>query len=210
MPVPVRMLIVVAGLGLLAGCTKQPTSVLDMQVSKGDWSDYRRSLEAIDARQTPEERKEFTEAMQEMKFQAMLGDHRMSTGSEINALVRAQVAGLSVRDVLVLNLTIKLGRKQEQETALIRAITKNKRLRTREGDNASAAFLQSVQASQPRQLESVRAEIAALEKRINELLPGHIAPRAPVPPADEIVPGKDLDDAPQLRQAAPPDPRKTA
>ncbi len=196
-------------LAFLAGCGRAPGPVLDLKIADGDWSDYHRSLEIIDARQTPEERREFREALQEMKYQAMLGDHRPSTPQEIGAHVRAQTAGLTVRDVLVLSCTIKLDRKREQEKALVRSITRNKRLRTREGDEASATFLQSVHASQAKDLHALRGEISALVKRINELLPGQIpTPRSPAD--DGIVPGPELDEAPRLKKTAPADRRKLA
>lgn len=195
---------------LIGGCGKAPGPVLDLKVSDGDWTAYQRSLEAIAARQTPEERKEFEQALQEMKFQAMLDDGRTSSGPEINGRVRAQIAGLTVRDVLVLNLTIKLGRKQEQEEALVRSLTKNSRLRTRDGDVASASFLQSVKDDLAKKLETLRSEIAVLEQRINELQPGHIISREPGAPTDEPVPLKDLDERPEMKKPAPTDRRKLA
>src|SRR4051812_25087508 len=85
-----------------AACTKSPQSLLDLQGSNGDWSDYHRSRDATAERQTPEERTEFGRALQEMKSQAM-SSGRVHARPAIDAAVRAQIAGLTVRDVLVLS-----------------------------------------------------------------------------------------------------------
>jgi hypothetical protein len=178
---------------LVAGCGKGPVPVLDLQVSKGDWGDYDRSLAAINERQTPAERTEFGLALQEMKFQAMAENH---TAPAVNAAVRAKIAGWTVRDVLVLSYTIKADRKYEEEKALVRSIRKNHRLRTKPGDTASANFLTSVHESQDKRLATVRAEIAALEARLDELSPTR-EKRVTVDPADDmVVPTDDLDERP--------------
>ena len=171
----------------LAGCTKAPVAVLDMRISTGDWTDYHRSLEAIDARQTPAERVEFAHALQELKFQAMAGGD--STNPKISAALRAQIAGWAVRDILVLGLTIKADRKQEELKALLRSIRKNHTLRTKPGDTESATFLASVHQNQDKQLAALRADLAAIEARLSELDPGRARPK------DE-VPLKDLDERP--------------
>lgn len=176
-PVSVALSRVLLCLGLLtAGCGKSPVPVLDLKISDGDWNDYHRSLEAIAARQTPEERVEFAKALQELKYHAMSGE-RQSPGPGVNASIREQVAGLAVRQVLATGLSIKLGRKQEEEKALVRSIVMNDRLRTKPGDDASADFLESVRSGQAKRLKSLRDEISILTKRIEELGP----PRSPQP-----------------------------
>ena len=172
---------------LVAACAKAPVALLEMRISRGDWTDYHRSLQVIDARQTPAERTEFARALQELKFQAMAaGDH---AGPQISAALRQQIAGWTVRDVLVLGLTMTVDRKREEEKALLRSIRKNHTLRTKPGDTASATFLASVHVNQDQQLATLRAEIAALESRLNELDPNH--PQRPA-----VVPLKQLDAAP--------------
>lgn len=167
---------VLAGLALvwlglaLPACSRAPEPVLDLKIAKGDWADYNRSLQAIADRQTLEERKEFEQALQELKFQSMFGDGP-SKNPVLRGDVRAQLAGLTVRDVLVLSSTIRLDRKKEQEAALIRSIGMNGRLKTRPGDDASAEVLEGVRDEQARQLDALRADIAALAKRIDELSP---------------------------------------
>lgn len=162
--------IALVGIELLAGCGKAPVAVLELKISAGDWTDYQRSLQAIADRQTPGERKEFEQALQELKFQAMHGDGP-SKNPTLRGDVRAQLAGLSVRDVLVLSGTMRLDRKKEQEAALLRSIAMNARLKTRPGDAESAGVLQGVRAEQAKQLGALRAEIAALTRRIEELSP---------------------------------------
>jgi phage host-nuclease inhibitor protein Gam len=76
-----------------------------------------------------------------------------SPGPGVNASIREQVAGLAVRQVLVTGLSIKLGRKQEEEKSLVRS-------------------------NQAKQLKALRDEISALTKRIEEL-----GPSRPRPPA---------------------------
>ncbi len=179
-----RPILVPASLGVtllcltlqLAGCGKSPVPVLDLKISDGDWTDYNRSLEAIAARQTAEERVEFAKALQELKYHAMSGEGQ-APGPGVNASVREQVAGLEVRQVLVTGLSIKLGRKQEEQKALLRSFVMNARLRTKPGDDASAEFLESVRGGQSKQLQSLHTEISALKKRLGELGP----PRSPQP-----------------------------
>ena len=210
-PVSVALSVTLLCLALLpAGCGKAPGPVLDLKISDGDWNDYNRSLEAIAERQTAAERIEFAKALQELKYHAMSGEGE-APGPGVNASVREQVAGLAVRQVLVTGLSIKLGRKQAEEKALVRSILKNKRLRTKPGDEASAAFLASTHASQARQLFQLRAEISALTSRINELQPGRIPPVAPAAPSEEldsVVAAGELDERPQLQKEARPDARR--
>lgn len=188
------------GLGLLlAACTKAPVPAVDLQISDGDWTDYHRSLEVIHDRQTREERSEFAKALQELKYQAMITEG-LSAGPKLNAAIRQQTAGLLVRDVLVLGHVIRLTRKQAEEEALRRSIAMNHRLRTKPDDEASAAFLASTHDNQARQLEVLRAEITAIESRINEL--GMPAPgRKPA-----VLNPRDLDEQPKLERgdSSPP------
>lgn len=171
MPSTIPVSVIFLGLSLLlVGCGKAPGPVLDMKISDGDWKDYTDSLQAISDRQTPEERTEFGKAIQELKYHAISGEG-LSPGPETYASLREQLAGLAVRQVLVTGLSIKLGRKQEEEKALVRSIMMNNRLRTKPGDDASADFLESVRSGQAEQLKSLRDEITALTKRIEELGP---------------------------------------
>lgn len=163
---------------LPAGCSKAPVPVLDLKVSDGDWNDYNRSLEVIAERQTPEERIEFAKALQELKYHAMSGEGQ-APGPGVNASIREQVAGLAVRQVLVTGLSIKLGRKQEEEKALVRSIMMNHRLRTKPGDEASAAHLEALRITQAKQLKALRDEISAQTKRLDELNPSRSQSRPP-------------------------------
>lgn len=178
---------------LPAGCSKNPMPVLDLKVSDGDWNDYNRSLEVIAERQTPEERIEFAKALQELKYHAMSGEGQ-APGPGVNASIREQVAGLAVRQVLVTGLSIKLGRKQEEEKALVRSIMMNRRLRTKPGDEASADFLESVRGGQAKQLKALRDEMSALTKRLDELNPARAQARPPAFKSDE------LDERPVLKK----------
>jgi hypothetical protein len=169
--VSVALIMALLSVALLsAGCAKAPGPVLDMKISDGDWKDYTDSLQAIARRQTAEERTEFAKALQELKYHAISGEG-LSPGPDIYDSLREQLAGLAVRQVLVTGLSIKLGRKQEEEKALVRSIVMNDRLRTKPGDDASADFLESVRSSQAQQLKALRDEISALTKRIEELVP---------------------------------------
>lgn len=169
-PVPVALGLALLCLTLPAGCGKAPVPVLDLKISNGDWNDYNRSLELIAERQTPEERVEFAKALQELKYHAMSGEGQ-APGPGVNASIREQVAGLAVRQVLVTGLSIRLGRKQEEQKALLRSFVMNARLRTKPGDDASAEFLESVRGGQSKQLQSLHDEISDLTKRIEELAP---------------------------------------
>lgn len=203
-PVSVALGITLLCLTLLpAGCSKAYVPVLDLKISAGDWKDYNRSLEVIAERQTPEERVEFGKALQELKYHAMSGEGE-APGPGVNASVRDQVAGLAVRQVLVTGLSIRLGRKQEQQKALLRSIMMNHRLRTKPGDEASAAFLESTHANQAKQLAGLREEISLLTRRIDELRSG------PPGSSEPIVPGDKLDEQPEFKRPPPPDKRKTA
>jgi hypothetical protein len=176
-PASVALGVTLLCLGLVtAGCGKDPVPVLDLKISDGDWNDYHRSLEIIAGRQTAEERVEFAKALQELKYHAMSGEGQ-APGPGVNASVREQIAGLAVRQVLVTGLSIKLGRKQAEEKALVRSIVMNDRLRTKPGDEDSANFLESVRSGQAKQLKSLRDEVSALTKRIEELGPPH-SPRS--------------------------------
>jgi hypothetical protein len=192
LPIPMSRFLLCLGL-LLAGCGKGPVPVLDLQVSKGDWNDYHRSLESIDGRQTAEEKAEFARALLDLKYQALMEEGR-TAGPAINAAVREQIAGVTVRDVLILGHTIRLDRKREEEKALVRSILMNHRLRTKPGDVNSASVLASTHANQDQQLTALRAEIASLEKRLGELGP------SPAKSGPAVVPMKDLDERPALQK----------
>lgn len=183
----IHALVTICSAVMLAACTKAPVAIVDMSISKGDWTDYHRSLQAIDARQSPEERTEFARALQELKFQALANDAQ--PGPETSAAIRDQIAGWTVRDVLVLGLTIKADRKHEEEKALLRSIRRNRRLRTKPGDTESATFLASVNENQDKQLAALRAEIAALESRLDFLSPKREK-------KTDIVAPEDLDERP--------------
>jgi hypothetical protein len=191
-PIPVSRILLCLGL-LLTGCGKSPVPVLDLTISKGDWNDYHRSLETIAERQTAEEKNEFARALLELKYQALVGEGR-TAGPEINAALREQIAGVTVRDVLILGHTVRLDRKREEEKALVRSMLMNHRLRTKPGDEASAAVLASTHANQDKQLATLRAEIAVMEKRLGELNPSSGKAGPPV------VPMKDLDEQPALKK----------
>lgn len=169
---------------LLAGCPQPPTDTLDLRISEGDSSDYERSLQVIADRQTAAERTEFAQALQELRYQAMTADGRRS-GTDLNAALREQIAGLAVRDVLVLGGTIRLRRKQAEDQALLRSLLMNQRLRTKPGDTDSADFLDSVRGGQSRQLQVLREEISALKRRLDELKPARDQAGAPVVPLGE-------------------------
>lgn len=189
---PVRAVRVILLALSLAGCTREPASTLDLKVSDGDWGDYQRSLAVIDQRQTREERADFARALQELKLQAMVTD-RLSAGPALNEFMRREIAGLTVREVLILGQTIVLTRKQEEEKALVRSIVMNKRLRPRPDDEASASYLATLHGDQARQLHELRGTITSLRQRLHALNPTLV-------PAEELVAPSQLDVQPELRR----------
>ena len=84
-------------------------------------------------------------------------------------------------EMLVDDLRRILGRKQEEQKALLRSFVMNARLRTKPGDDASAEFLESVRGGQSKQLQSLHDEISALTKRLGEVSPPR--PRQPAIPS---------------------------
>lgn len=162
--------IIALGILLLAGCSREPVPVLELRVSEGDWREYSRSLDDISGRLAPAERSEFTNALQELKYEAMMADNA-APGADLNAALRGKIAGWRVRDVLIAGHTFRLNRKQEEEKALRHSIAMNRRLRTRPGDEASATFLQATHVNQAKQWETLHEEIVRIQKRLNELDP---------------------------------------
>jgi hypothetical protein len=185
-------LAVACGIIALTGCTRTEVPVLDLKISGGDWKDYLRSLTVIHDRQTAEERAEFQQALNELKYQGMTSEGR-SPGADVDTYLREKLADFTVRDALTLGHLIRLERKQSDERALLRSIAKNKLLRTKPDDEASANFLESTHANQAKQLHLLREELRALDRRIEQLNPGR----------EKVIPLGELDELPKITGPAP-------
>jgi hypothetical protein len=121
------------------------------------------------SRATPEERRQFETALQEIRYKIMAD--KEATGSDpISDALRTKVHGRSVREVLQLGVELRLLRLLKEHAALHTVMRQNAMLQTREGDRASEDYLVQFYQKQLARLEKLEEEIEAADRELAPLM----------------------------------------
>jgi hypothetical protein len=170
------------------GC--RPADLLDERVAARTSLDLIMWRAHIAARQTPQERRELDDMIQELKFSVMLKG--TATGSEaIDEAVREEIDGVTLRDVLLKGHEAERRRLLVEKARLEACIDANAQRRTRPGDVASAGYLDHLREQQMARLEAIDLDLGIAHERMNK--PGDVARPEPV-----VEDEGDLDEKPQL------------
>lgn len=111
---------------------------------------------------TLQEWRDFDEAVQQVKYSIMT--EGVASGSEgVRDLTLQRINGKTVREILMAGFTVKLVRLAKERDDLVGYLSRNQRLRTRDGDDESAEFLVDLRRQQTRRLETVNEQIEASE-----------------------------------------------
>lgn len=151
---------------IMVGCT--PTPRLERKVPAdspsafGSWQGRARS------QFTPDEWREFEEALQEIKLKLM-ADNEASGTDNVNTAMRAKIDGRTVREVLQLGYSGKLWRLGVERSELERMINENATLLTRPGDTASAEYLERKHRDQTARLNKVIEQIRVIQEKLAAL-----------------------------------------
>ncbi len=128
-----------------------------------------------------DEAQTFDTAIQELKYQVMAAG---TSGSDaIDAAVRRQIDGKTVREAIGLGLTAKLERLRSQAAQIDSFIEQNSQLTTRKEDVASANYLAREREQQSDRRAKLVADMADTEAKMKELglTPPPRPPAAPAP-----------------------------
>ena len=170
------------------GC--RPVDLLDEKVSARTSFNFVMWKADMARRQTPQERQELDDMIQELKFSVMLNG--TATGSEaIDEAVREEIDGTTLREMLQKGHQEKRERLLVERARLKACIDANVRLRTRPGDKASVSYLDHVREQQMARLEAIDLDLGIAHERMNK--PGDVARPEPV-----VEDEGDLDEKPQL------------
>ncbi len=118
---------------------------------------------------SPADRRRIEQALQDIRLKIM-GDKEARGSAGIADALSRKVHGRSVREVLQLGCESRLLRLRAEGAELERALEQNSRLMTRPGDTASERHLVEIHGKQWNRLEKYRADIAAAEGELRELI----------------------------------------
>ena len=117
---------------------------------------------------TPVQWRLLDRAMQEHKYKVMAD--RVAHGSvAIDEVFRSRINEVRLYDAIQSGLQLRLNRLLAEKAELDTATTINARLRTREGDDASAEVLSGMRRSQALRLDQLASEIAEAEEELSRL-----------------------------------------
>jgi hexokinase len=152
--------VIALSLVLLVGCA--PSSPYQQPIDAESPIRFATWRADTDSSLTREEWGWFDVAIQEFKFQVMLG--RQTTGSEaIDAAVCEKINGRKLGDVMRDGLQAYLKRKTTDKDQLEQAIRTNSKLRIPPGDEAKARELADFQENLQQRLAKLKEEVAAAE-----------------------------------------------
>jgi hypothetical protein len=172
----------------LAGCT--PKAVLDRKVSADSAIRFSMWRTRIDDDLTLEQRKDLDGALWEFKHRALHGDNPVGI-EDADEVVRDQVSGMTVREVLRTGYELKLAGLKAESDSLDDFIRYNADLKPVTG--TSAEFLATIHDSQVPRLRAMDEDIENTQRKLDELLGRpHVPrpPRAPLPEPSKVQPRK--------------------
>jgi hypothetical protein len=148
------------------GC--RPADILDEEVSARTPFNLMMWRAHIGRKQTPQERQELDDMIQELSLQVMI--KKTATGSDgVDAAVRAEIDGVTLREVLLKGQEAKQQRLDLEKTQLEVCIDANSLRRTRPGDAASVAYLRHYIGQQMARLETIDRDLQFTAERLAQL-----------------------------------------
>ena len=148
------------------GC--RPTNLLDEKVDGRTPFGFVMWRAQIAERQTPQERQELSEMIQEVNY--WVTTNGLATGSvAVDEAVRAEIDGITVRELLLKGYEAKRLRLDLEKVRLEDDVATNARLQTRPGDTDSADYLARVRQEQTDRLDKTIRELRFINKRLDEL-----------------------------------------
>ncbi|HRE80143.1 MAG TPA: hypothetical protein PLN52_03795 [Opitutaceae bacterium] len=123
--------------------------------------------EALTKLEAPE-RKAFDDAVQELRFR--ITAKGIASGSDpVDEALRVEIDGKKTRDVILDGLETKLTRLSYDRDEMNRIISSNSRLKTKPGDDDSAAVLSDSRDRQKKARDNLEAEIATVKAQLARL-----------------------------------------
>ena len=160
----VGLTLTLVGIGLIGGsfgCSRNPP-LDDIVAARSDFGLLMWKAD-VAGDFTREEWHDFDEAVKELKYTIMASGEASGSDGVRDALLQ-KIDGKSVRQVLALGLGDRLRRLTKDRDDLTGYLAHNQRLRTKEGDNASADYLDNVRDQQAKRLELLNEQIDAVKK----------------------------------------------
>jgi len=154
-------LIVAAGLAA-AGCGARDP--LESKVTAESPVGLQMWMADASGRLSQEQAANLQEAIQELRFRIM-AEGRASGSGPIEAALCGEIDGKSVREVVIAGFNCEAARLQGELAELHNSTRENARLRVREGDTASADYLDRVRTKVAKRLEDA-VDAQARAKRI--------------------------------------------
>jgi hypothetical protein len=191
------------------GC--RPVDLLDEKVSARTPFHLMMWKAHIGKKQTSQEQQELEDMIQELSLSVMI--NKAASGSEgVDAAVRAEIDGVTLRELLLQGYRARQQRLDLEKTRLEVCIDANSLRRTRPGDAASVAYLRHYIGQQMARLETIDRDLQFTAERLAQLgdstLSGPILikvrigkPRGAAQPdisQEEAEPMDELDEPPQL------------
>ena len=159
-------LVALAILVCLPGCPpKDPLLTVVAASTPGEFASWQRREWA---QATTAQRSDLEAALQEFRYQIM-GEGKAKGSAAIDETLFAQINRLTVREVLIRGLKLKLTRLERDHGELDFYIRQNARLRTNPGDVAAADYLERKHRDQTARLAKLSADIAQTAARLTEL-----------------------------------------
>ena len=174
-----RGLALALALIVFSGCRR--VEPLDLTVEAGTPAAFQqwrgRSLDRL----TDAQRQDVDTAIQELKFKLMA--EGLSGSATIDEELSKRVKGKSVRELIGIGLTAKFERLEQERSAITTIVAQNAVLVTREGDQASADYLQRRRDEHLRKRSALEQEMNAIRERMKAagLIPPELKPLAADP-----------------------------
>jgi hypothetical protein len=174
------------------GC--RPVDLLDEKVSARTPFHLMMWKAHIGKKQTSQEQQELEDMIQELSLSVMI--NKAASGSEgVDAAVRAEIDGVTLRELLLQGYRARQQRLDLEKTRLEVCIDANARLQTRPGDVPSADYLDHLREQQTARLETIARELRIANERLDQL-GGSARPKASHANAEP------MDEQPQLLTTA--------
>lgn len=120
------------------------------------------------------ERKEFDDAVQEVKY-AIMRAGKVSGPDAIDHAWRTTIDQRTIREVMRLGYEARFSRLDQSRIELVTAMERNATLKTKPGDDESVAYLVRFREQQEERLRGIEREISATEQKLRTLVGGSAA-----------------------------------